>query len=151
MDCINKIVISRLKDCPDDIKTVAHWYYQEWDSRNSKVTISDTIYELTKFDERLGFVAHINGKPVGAGEISFVNLPNYSTYKNWIDGIYVPIEYRGLGISNALIKYAAFEAKAIKLSVLHLRCEEHLIQLYEKHGFKVLFEDGSKSVMELKI
>ncbi len=148
---MEEIVFSRIKDCPDDIKTVAHWYYQEWDSRTSNVTILDTIDELTKFDERIGFVAHINGKPVGAGEISFASLPNFSAYKNWIDGIYVPNEYRGLGISNALIEFAITEAKALKLSILHLRCEEHLIQLYEKHGFKVTLKDGNKFLMEMNI
>lgn len=151
MDRQKQIVLSRLKDSPEHIKTVAHWYYQEWDSRTSNVTIFDTIDELTKFDERLGFVAHISGKPVGAGEISFASLPNFSAYKNWIDGIFVPNECRGIGISNALIEFAISEAKALKLSILHLRCEEHLIQLYEKHGFKVIFKDDNKFLMELNI
>lgn len=151
MGGISTLVISRLKEYPDDIKTVAHWYYQEWDCRNTRATVLDTIDQITKFDERIGFVAHINGKPVGAAEISFVKSSSCPDYKNWIDGIYVLKPYRGIGVSDALIKYAILEAKASNLVVLHLRCEEHLIRLYEKYGFKVIFQDGCKFVMELEI
>jgi len=67
---------------------------------------------------------------------------------HWLDGVYVPSEHRGKGISTLLINFANNTAKECGVKDLYLRCEEHNVKLYEKYGYKVVLTEENKSIMK---
>ncbi|QUJ66233.1 GNAT family N-acetyltransferase [Photobacterium sp. GJ3] len=143
--------ISNLEDCPSDIEAVANWYFHEWDYKNSESSLESVVKKISSFANRNSFVVHIDGKLAGAGEIKYRKYSSYPGFNHWLDGIYVPFEYRGQGISKALIEFSKAKALTLKIPSLYLRCEEHLVQLYENHGFRVVCTEETKFIMVLRI
>ena len=147
--------ISFLKDCPSEAETVAKWYFKEWSHKDPKATLESVTEYVSLGANRnkipVAFVAHVDGELAGAGELKYSELPEYSDYNYWLDGIYVPLKHRGKGISTALIEFAKSKAIELKLSTLHLRCESHLVKLYEARGFQVVAVEECKSIMALQV
>ena len=137
--------------CPSEAKVIAKWYFNEWDHKNPHATLESVTQKVLLCKNRTAFVAHIDGQLVGAGELKFREYPEYLGYSYWLDGVYVPLEYRGKGISTALIEFAKSKAVELKLLAFYLRCESHLVKLYENHGFQVVNVEGSKFIMELQV
>ncbi|KNC65847.1 GNAT family N-acetyltransferase [Pseudoalteromonas ardens] len=139
--------VSDLSSDHSDIELIANWYYQHWDSKDPHATVQGVIDKISSSDSRTGFAAYIDNELVGAGEIKQQIDSNYSGYRHWLDGVYVPTEHRGKGISTALVEFAIAKAIKLKLPALYLRCEAHLVKLYESHGFSVVDTDGQKFIM----
>ena len=96
--------ISDLVDYPGEIETIAKWYFNEWDHKDPAATLKSVIEKVSSVSNRTEFVAHVDGELADAGELKYREYPEYLDYYYWLDGIYVPIEHRGKGISTALIK-----------------------------------------------
>ena len=143
--------ISVLSDCPSEVEVVAKWYFNEWDHKDPEATLESVIAKVSSGDNRIAFVAHVNGELAGAGELKYREYPEYSDYNYWLDGIYVPLEHRGRGISTALIDFAKSKAIELELSAFYLRCEAHLVKLYETHGFQVVCVEETKFIMAFKL
>ncbi|WP_391090366.1 GNAT family N-acetyltransferase [Vibrio sp. NH-UV-68] len=143
--------ISNLTDYPDEIKTIANWYFNEWDCKDSGATLESVIEKVSSVSNRIAFVAHLDGELAGAGELQYREYSSYPKYNYWLDGIYIPIEQRGKGISKALIKFAKKKAGELRVPTIYLRCEEHLVKLYEAHGFQVVCTEKTKLIMEHKV
>jgi len=137
-----------LVDYPNNTETIAKWYFNEWDYKDPKATLNSVIKKISTVTNRFSFVAHIDDELVGAGEIEYREYSQYLTYNYWLDGIYVPIEHRGKGISTALITYAKSKAIDLKLPAIYLRCESHLVALYETHNFQVICHEETKYIMQ---
>jgi GNAT superfamily N-acetyltransferase len=140
-----------LSDCPNEVEVVAKWYFNEWDHKDPEATLESVIAKVSSDDNRIAFVAHVNGELAGAGELKYREYPEYSDYNYWLDGIYVPLEHRGRGISTALIDFAKAKAIELQLSAFYLRCEAHLVKLYETHGFQVVCAEETKFIMALQV
>ena len=106
---------------------------------------------MSSGETRTAFVAHIDGELAGAGELKYREYPQYSDYNYWLDGIYVPLEHRGKGISTALIDFAKARAIELQLSAFYLRCEAHLVKLYNNHGFQVVCVEETKFIMAFQV
>ncbi|MCO7188435.1 MULTISPECIES: GNAT family N-acetyltransferase [unclassified Pseudoalteromonas] len=139
--------VSDITNDHSDIEVIANWYYQQWDSKDPHATVQSVVDKISSSDSRTGFAAYIDNELVGAGEIKQQIDSHYSGNLHWLDGVYVPTEHRGKGISTALIEFAIAKAAKLKLPALHLRCEAHLVKLYESHGFSVVAMDGQKFIM----
>lgn len=142
-----KIKLSNLLDCQDDIPQVAKWYFDEWDANRPDATLAEVVEKVSATTDRFAFVAHINETLVGAGEIKFREYVQYPNFHCWVDGIYVPIDQRGKGISTELINFAKSKASEQGAVALYLRCEPHLVALYQRYGFNVVEKEGEKSIM----
>jgi len=142
--------ISDLTDCPSDTEAVEKWYFDEWDCKDPKATLEGVIEKVSSGLNRTAFVAHVDGELVGTGELKHREYPEYSGYNYWLDGIYVPLKHRGKGISTALIEFAKSKAVELQLSAFYLRCEAHLVKLYEAHGFHVVCVENTKFIMEFQ-
>ncbi|MCF2908204.1 GNAT family N-acetyltransferase [Pseudoalteromonas sp. DL2-H2.2] len=105
------------------------------------------IDKISSSDSRTGFAAYIDDELVGAGEIKHQIFPNHPDYQYWQDGVYVPTEQRGKGISTALVEFAIAKAKNLNWPALYLCCEAHLVKLYESHGFSVANMDEHKFII----
>ena len=147
--------ISLLADCPNEASNVANWYFHEWAHNDPTATLKSVTQKVALGANRcelpLAFVVHIGGELAGAGEIKYRELPEYQRFHFWLDGIYVPVEHRGKGISTMLIEFAKSKASELKIPALYLRCEEHNVKLYESHGFSVVRLEPNKFIMELKV
>ncbi|WDE07816.1 GNAT family N-acetyltransferase [Thalassomonas viridans] len=143
--------VSNLADCPSEIETVANWYFNEWDHKDPEATLESVIEKVSSISNRTAFVAHVDGELAGAGELKYREYSDCPSYNYWLDGIYVSTEHRGKGISTALIEFAKSKAFELKIPTLYLRCEDHLVKLYESHGFQVVCVEKAKFIMELKV
>jgi GNAT superfamily N-acetyltransferase len=145
------VKISNLVDCPSEIEVVANWYFKEWDHNDSEATLESVIEKVSLISNRIAFVAHIDGELAGTGELKYREYSDYPSYNHWLDGIYVPTEHRGKGISTALIEFAKSKSFELQIPAIYLRCEEHLVKLYESHGFQVVCAEETKFIMALKM
>ena len=143
--------ISLLADNQNEAVAIAKWYFDEWDHRDPNATLESVTEKVlsgaNRKDIPITFVAHINGELVGAGDLKYCEIPAFSNYSYWVDGIYVDPAHRGKGISTALIEFA--KAKAVELNRLpvYLRCEQHLVELYKAHSFDVVEIAQDKTIM----
>ena len=144
-----------LADYPQEVGTIANWYYNEWGHKDPKVclaTIRDKVLLGASKDRiPLAFFIKMSEEVVGAGEIKYRDLPDFPGYQYWLDGIYVPAEHRGKGISTRLIEFAKEKASELGLPSLHLSCEAHNVKLYENRGFKLVRESSDRFIMEYSI
>ncbi|KZN34623.1 GNAT family N-acetyltransferase [Pseudoalteromonas luteoviolacea] len=120
---------------------IAKWYFEQWDCHRADASFEQVLELVTATKDKVGFFVHFNNEVAGAAEIK------HQQGAAWLDGMYVDEQFRGLGISNALIEYAKEKAANLSWQPLYLKCEPHLVDLYEKFGFKVVEMDGAKSIM----
>lgn len=146
------MVISLLADCPNEAAKVAKWYYEQWEQHNSTSSVEKITEKILRGAQReqlpIAFVAHIGDQLAGAGEIKYRELAEYPGFNHWLDGVYVPSEHRGKGLSTHLIEFAKRTAKQCGVVTLYLRCEQHNVKLYQKHGFEVVRTEQQKSIMK---
>lgn len=144
--------IRLLADSRDDAPQVAKWYYEQWEINNPDSSVEKITEKILLGAQRdqlpIAFVVHLDGQLVGAGEVKYRELPQYPGFNHWLDGVYVPSEHRGKGISTLLINFANNTAKECGVKDLYLRCEEHNVKLYEKYGYKVVLTEENKSIMK---
>ncbi len=143
------MTVSLLVDFPNEVPVVAKWYFDEWAHVDEDATLESVIQKLSlslnKASLPLAFVSHLENKLVGAGEIKQRALPEYVGCHYWLDGIYVPPDHRGKGVAKGLIEFALYVAKTMQLPSLYLRCLEHNVALYQKHGFQVVGEGEAQN------
>ena len=136
--------ISLLADKPDASGIIAQWYYDEWLTNVSGITVEDVSDQISKTSNRdkvpLTVIAHKNNELIGAIQLKLYENKIYPEYEHWLGGMYVKSQYRGQGVSTILIKQAIKHALQASISCLYLQCESHNINLYKKHGFKFLHE-----------
>jgi len=151
LDTETNVKISNLEDCPDDVETVANWYFNEWDHKDPQATLENVIEKVSSTLNRTMFVAHFDGELAGASELKYQECPEYPNFHHWLDGVYVCSKYRGKGISTALIEFVRSKAFGLKIPALYLSCEAHLVKLYESHGFQIVCSEAAKFIMELNL
>ncbi|KZM42467.1 acetyltransferase [Marinomonas sp. SBI22] len=155
--------ISLLVDHQQDAHLIAKWYLVEW-GHSMPETVKTTLTEkvllgANKDTFPMTILAHMDQALVGVAELKYRELEQYPNWHHWLDGVYVPSEHRGKGVSSKLILEAIAKAKHLKVQSLYLRCEDHNIALYEKYGFvsvktemdRVGNNDVRKTVMVLTI
>lgn len=135
---------TRLADSKE-LQQVAKWYYQQWDSQRPNGSVSDVIAKLSSTEQRVGFAVHCNEQLAGAAEIKFING------RCWLDGVYVDDGFRGKGLADVLVNFAKGRAIELGWSSLNLKCEPHLIALYQKYNFEVIETHNDKLIMSCKL
>ncbi len=150
--------ISLLAENPQASKVIAQWYYDEWLSEVDGVSIeniSDNVLKSATLDRLpatlLGYKAD---DLVGVVEVKYRENKNYPEYEHWLGGLFVKMACRGQGISSILISKAINYARNSEIQELYLQCESHNIDLYKKHGFKLLHSGKHRvpvSIMKLDI
>ncbi|RLV59869.1 GNAT family N-acetyltransferase [Parashewanella curva] len=137
--------VAYLADHPDEVKTIAQWYFDEWGNGGKSFTY-EFIYELglsrviNKGVLPFSFIILDEGAIVGVAELKYRENKNHPEYEHWVGGVYVEKSHRGKGYSNVLISKAKQFAKELGIKKLYLQCDAHKISLYEKYGFAALHE-----------
>lgn len=142
--------ISLLADHQHTAGEIAKWYLTEWGHtmpEEQKLSLKDKVLlGINRDTLPLTLLAHIGTNPVGVAELKYRKLAQYPHWHHWLDGVYVPPEQRGKGISAKLIYAAITRVRSLNLSSVYLRCESHNIALYEKFGFVSLKTEKDKGV-----
>jgi len=136
------IKVKEITPCHQDAVQIAKWYFEQWDRHREGASYDEVLALVTATDNKVGFYVCLDGNPVGAAEIK------YQQGCAWLDGVYVDAQYRGLGISNTLVQYAKKKSVSLNWQPLYLKCESHLVGLYEKNGFTRTAIEGGKSIMK---
>lgn len=135
--------ISYLADCHYEADKIAQWYFDEWAHTVPGITVEDVrekVYRkaLSRHDFPLIIVVHSGNELVAAAELKFRENKQYPEYEHWLGGVFVPENERGKGYSTLLIDKAKRHVRQLNIDTLYLQCEEKNINLYLKHGFRVL-------------
>jgi putative hydrolase of the HAD superfamily len=131
--------ISLLADYPHETVKIAQWYYDEWLSNIPGLTVEKVAEKISNSNNRselpLILLGHKRGELVGVVELKNNENKNYPEYEHWLGGLYVKPDYRGEGLSHALIEEAKKRADQLGIKKLYLQCESDNIELYERHNF----------------
>lgn len=135
--------INYLADCPEEAKTIAHWYFSEWGYTVPTRTADKVLDKLkTSGMGRDGFPAvltlHAKEALCACAELEFKENKHHPEYEHWIGGVYVQENSRGNGYSAALVEIANAISTQKNIDLLYLQCEDKIIALYLKCGFKIL-------------
>lgn len=143
--------ITLLADFEEAAPTVAGWYFNEWGGESVENITRQLLLGTNRNKLPILYLAQMEGALVGSGEIKQRKVDKFPDFHYWLDGIYVQPDYRGKGISTALIEFGLSEAKALGLGHLHLRSTDYNVPLYIKYGFRIVAEDDDKFIMELPL
>ncbi len=86
------------------------------------------------------FVLALHGQLVGFISIDAKDHKDYPSISPWLNHIYVVEEFRGKGYSRLLISHAFEYLKKNHFDEIHLCCEKHVLDFYQKTGWHVVEE-----------
>jgi len=119
---------------------VAKWYFDEWISKMSDVSIEDVIEQTTKYTSRSGapmiVLAKYDNELAGAAQLKVREMDIRPEYEHWIGGVYVRANSRGKGVGSILVREVINRAKEAGISKLYLQTESLTGGMYLRHGFK---------------
>lgn len=135
--------VTLLADHPQEVDTIAQWYYQEWahispDVSEEMVREKVAAKAINRDQIPLALVVHDNNQLVGVAELKYRENLTHPDYEHWLGGVFVESSKRGQGIASLLIREALKKSIALDIKKLYLQCEFHNISLYKNHGFDVL-------------
>ncbi|RYE54474.1 MAG: GNAT family N-acetyltransferase [Sphingobacteriales bacterium] len=143
--------ITFLADMPEESLKIAQWYFDEWGYTVPGITV-EMVHEKvldksrSRTDIPLIFIIHEDKELVGVTELKLRENKHFPEYEHWVGGVYVSPNYRGQGYASALISKAKTHTSDLGIKSLYLQCEDHNIDLYLKHDFKVLHNSEHNSV-----
>lgn len=123
-------------------RKIARWYFDEWVSSASGVSIEQVEITLAEATNRhsppLMVLAKEAERIVGAAELKTHEMDIYPDYEFWVGGVYVDVNYRGQGVGQCLVNDILNRAKAIGIQTLYLQTEDLTGGLYTRFGFQPL-------------
>ncbi len=117
-----------LAERPDELNTVASWYFDEWGQYHSGKTVEGTQARL-KESLNIHHIPFIllglnNGTVVGAAELKYREMADmFPEKEHWLGGVYVAAEHRGHGFGSALANEIAARAPRYGVEQLYLQTE----------------------------
>jgi len=100
-----------LADHPQDAKTIAQWYFDEWANNVPGVTVEKVLESLignakNRTDFPLIITLHNQKLLCACAELKSRENKHHPEYEHWLGGVYVEENYRGKGYATALLKKA---------------------------------------------
>jgi len=131
--------ISYLADCPQEAKTIAQWYFDEWAYAVPEVTVEKVLDNVksnatSRAGSPLIMTLHEDHQLCACAELKLRENKNHPEYENWVGGVYVQENYRGRGYASALLDKAKQHTLQHNIKTLYLQCEDKNIALYLKQG-----------------
>ncbi|WP_404408134.1 GNAT family N-acetyltransferase [Pseudidiomarina marina] len=136
-------IIKFLAEVPESSHVIAKWYFDEWGALDESITLEymhDVVRKkiANKDQIPLSLVVFVDDDIAGVAELKFHENKNFPEYTHWLGGIFVPPQYRGIGLASKLINKAKAVAEELNVKQLYLQTEPKNISLYESHNFKQL-------------
>lgn len=135
--------IESLSKYPEYINEIAQWYYDEWVNSSSPRTVADLdneIRERVALDVPIPhyYVALEDHRLCGVFELKYRENIGYPDYVHWLGSVYINPATRRKGFAASLISHAKLRASELGVQDFYLQCDEKLVSMYEKHGFRKL-------------
>lgn len=104
---------------------LAEWFVAEWPGWYGVGGQGNVFRDLEEFAASegslpVGFVAFLNGRPVGAGALKAESIPSHKHLIPWAAAGYVVPSFRGRGIGAELLKSMLVRARS--LGYAHVFC-----------------------------
>lgn len=119
--------IESLAGHPSLVATVAGWHWSEWghvDPGGSLESWTEGLHARTNRNRiPATYVAFVGDEPVGSVVLVDHDMPDredLAHLRPWLAGLFVPSEFRGLGVGSALIRHAEAEAARFGVTRLYL-------------------------------
>ena len=133
--------ITTLANHLHESKTIAQWIFDEWGSESTTFeSVHEKILLMANKGPPLILLAKNNNELMGSVELKFFENPDYKEYKHWLGGLYVSSDFRRQGVANQLINEVKLKMSIFNIKKLYLQTEKKNIQLYQKHGFKIIHD-----------
>lgn len=135
------IKIELLADRPEAVETIARWWYDEWGHEAEGNSVENTCGEVRANMNRdrapVGVVAVDDGQVLGVAVWKpHEMLELYPEKENWLGGVYVAPEARGLGVASQLCRKVIEVARVNGVDRLHLQTEKPNGDLYARLGWQ---------------
>ena len=129
---ITPIRVVPLGDRPELIPTLAGWLYEQWGYFHDHDSVDRRISELR---ERLdsarvpvAFVAlssdESGAMPIGTASLTADDLDTRPDLTPWLASVFVPAEFRRIGVGAALVEAVVAHARTLGIGKLYLFTED---------------------------
>ncbi len=134
--------IKSLCEHPEYINSVAEWTWEEFCKIDRpSISLCDIVKNLK--GQKTGRLPHtyiaIDGNVLCGTITMYENYLKGEDFTPWMGSLFVPHEYRRLGVARKLINTVKKEATARGFKTLYVRTE-HACGYYEKHGWQFVKE-----------
>lgn len=139
-----------LADCPEAVSTIAHWYFDEWGYISEVSTIEKSAENVRKYLNSnkvpLMVVAFEDDEAIGAAQLKFHEMPQYTDYEHWLGGVYVAKEHRGKKVAEKVIEKIVEHAQRLGGQTLYLQTEALNGGLYKRMGWQGIEQVNNKGI-----
>jgi predicted N-acetyltransferase YhbS len=133
------IEVRYLADCPESVRPLALWLYEEWGRRNPDNSVEKVERRLMQRMNRdkvpLTLVAFRGAELVGSASLIIREMETHPQFLHWLGGLYIHHPYRNQGIGSRLVEYAASEAERLGVRELYLYTRHHE-SFYSRLGWR---------------
>ncbi len=134
-----KIIVSSISTVPQAIPVIAKWLNAEWGYLHKNDSIERREAQLNKRmnADSIPFtlVAHDGAVPLGTGSVVQYDIPGRDDLTPCVASVYVPVDYRRMGVGSAIMKALVKQAGLLGYEKLFLFTWDQE-KLYSSLGWK---------------
>lgn len=137
-----------LKDKPEFIPQIAHWYFKQWAylmETPSVEIIKDKLQtQLNCSKIPLVLLLIENEKLLGTCQLKYHEMDIYPEKEYWLGGVYICHRQRGKGLAKKLVIKARDIAKSLGVKTLYLQTENLSGGIYSQLGWQPIEQITNK-------
>jgi len=146
---MSDLVFSSVTKCPELHDQIAGWLWSFWGNPSNYEFYRSLVAHGKDDDFPLIYVAFIDAKPVGTVALWRADLLSRQDLFPWLADLYVPPEYRSMGVGSALQDFALAKTKELGYPALYLYTP--LIGYYEKSGWEYVCDETDKEGEKVRV
>lgn len=135
------IEISFLKDAPEHVPLLAHWFFHEWAYLYPQRALVDVEKKLEAYlnDEKipLSIILREKGEVVATASLCAHDMETRLELSPWIESVYVPKEKRHKGFGEKAVRALMAKAREMGIGRLYLYTPDQE-KWYAKMGWQLL-------------
>ena len=143
------IVFSSVSERPDVQETVARWLWGFWGNPRNFGFYRSLVSHAKADGLPMVYVAIVDGKPAGTVGLLRADLFSRQDLFPWMADLFVPPEYRSMGIGSALQDFILAKAKGLGVREVYLYTP--LVGYYEKKGWAYLGDEQDREGETIRI
>lgn len=135
------MIIKNIKDCLENMRTIAEWHHEEWAKYNPGQTLEDRIKLYDNFLEEnflpTMLVGIVKDEVVGTACVLDHDMDVYKELFPWLASVYVHPNHRGNGYATHLVNEVVAESKNKGYKEMYLYTPDQQ-SLYSKIGWTII-------------
>lgn len=137
-----------LKDNPEFIPQIAHWYFKQWGylmEVPSVEIIKDRLKtQLNSNKIPLVLLLVENEELLGTCQLKYHEMDIYPEKEHWLGGVYICDKQRGKGLAKKMVIKAKEIAKSLGIKTLYLQTESLSGGIYAQLGWQPIEQITNK-------